>query len=516
MNVAPSQLQSSAAQEILRRRAALESLADFRVHMVSTGSEDFKHVPAQHHQLIASHLERLERGEIQRLLILAPPGSAKSTYCSIQYPLWRLAKKPNENILCASNTQDLAESFNRRRRNVALTLEWQTLAGTKLAADLQGAGHFGTERQGSVRAAGVSSSVVGFRSHLNILDDPIRGVEEAMSSTVLDKHWEWFTQEFRTRLVPGGKELIVSTRWAKRDIAGRILQLVREGKEEWTVLRLPMIADSEDDPLHRPLGGVLWPDYFTPAHVALKQQNPLLWMTQFQQTPLDESGVWIGQEHVRYEAAPPADLRYVIAVDLALTVGRGDFTVIAVAGLDAERVLHVVHVERFRLGPEQTVHRLFQLCADFNPNEVLIDDDNASKVFTRLLFELARSRGVAPPPLKPIPMRGKDKETRAAALRGFFLAGQVRIVTAPWNGELPHELLEFPSGDHDDQVDALGLIGRRFPMLSAPQNSQPKSQDAYDGYLIRQDDMGRQFVNVSLDQLFEDSERDGRFGRHRI
>ena len=90
--------------------------------MAGTGSNDFQHPPAAHHHLIIAHLEALERGEIQRLMILAPPGSAKSTYCSIQFPLWRLARQPDKNILCASNTQDLAEAFNRRRRNIALTI----------------------------------------------------------------------------------------------------------------------------------------------------------------------------------------------------------------------------------------------------------------------------------------------------------------------------------------------------------------------------------------------------------
>lgn len=174
--MAASDLQKIVAHELLQRRNAVENLSSFREYMAPTGSVDFQNAPAAHHRLIITHLEALERGEIQRLMILAPPGSAKSTYASIQYPLWRLARRPNRNILCASNTQDLAENFNRRRRNVALTPDWMTLAGTKLAADLQGAGHFGTEKQGGIRAAGVGSAIVGFRSHLNVLDDPIRGM----------------------------------------------------------------------------------------------------------------------------------------------------------------------------------------------------------------------------------------------------------------------------------------------------------------------------------------------------
>lgn len=495
-----------AAQELLYRRSVRESLLKFREHMISTGSTEFRNEPARHHKLIIEHLEQLERGEIRRLLILAPPGSAKSTYCSIQYPLWRLARTPTENILCASNSEGLAENFNRRRRNLALTPQWSQISGCKLAADLQGVGHFGTEREGGIRAAGVGSAIVGFRSHLNILDDPITGIDQALSATQLDKQWDWFNSEFRTRLVPGGRELIVSTRWAKKDIAGRILELMENGQEEWTVLRLPMLADSADDPLGRAINESLWPEYFGPEFIAEKQQNPLLWSTQFQQTPLDDAGNWIGNEHIHYEDKEPDPLSYVIAIDLALTVGRGDYTVLAVAGLDVDRRLHIVQIERTRSSPELTVERVFDLCNVFQPTEVLIDDDNASKVFTRLMFELGRSRGRMPPPLSPQPLRGRDKETRAAAIRGLFLSEGVRIVRAPWNAALQRELIEFPSGDHDDQVDALSLIGRRFPVLTSPEAAIEVKKDPYAGLMVRPGPDGRMYTNATLDEMFEDYE----------
>jgi predicted phage terminase large subunit-like protein len=509
MNQAPSSSSSNmqqAARELLYRRNVRSSLERFREHMVPTMSLEFQNAPARHHKLIIENLERLERGEIRRLLILAPPGSAKSTYASIQYPLWRLACKPNENILCASNSETLAENFNRRRRNLALTPQWTQISGCKLASDLQGVGHFGTEREGGIRAAGVGSSIVGFRSHLNVLDDPITGIEQAMSGTQLDRQWEWYHGEFRTRLVPSGRELIISTRWAKRDIAGRFLQLVEEGKEEWTVLRLPMLADSDADPLGRSIGESLWPEYFSPAFIAEKQQNQLLWSTQFQQTPLDAAGSWIGIESIVYEDNPPEDLHYVIAVDLALTVGRGDYTAIVVAGLDADRRLHIVNVYRERVSPEVTVERLFTLCKRYEPIELLIDDDNASKVFARLLFELSRSKGRSPPPINPQPMRGQDKETRAAAIRGQFLSGNVRLVLGPWNQPLQRELVDFPASENDDQVDALSLIGRRYPLLSSPTPPTPESLDPYAGFVVRPGADGRMYTNATLDEMFADSE----------
>ena len=514
----PTALQRAAALELLRQEEALDSLSKFREYIAPTGHSDFQNAPALHHRLIVEHLERLERGEIQRLLILAPPGSAKSTYCSVQYPLWRLARQPSTNILCASNTMTLAEDFNRRRRSVVMAPEWQRLSETGPNLVREGVDQLVTDRQGGIRAAGVGSGIVGFRSQLNVLDDPIASLEEALSPAALEKQWAWFLNEFRTRLVPGAPELIVSTRWAKKDIAGRILEMVKTGKDDWTVMRLPMLADREDDPLGRSEDQPLWPEYFTPAHIREKQLDPFMWSTQFQQTPLDESGSWVDRSRLVYTDEPPRGEPYrVIGVDLALTLGRGDYTVFVVGQVDCDRRLHIIHVDRCRTSPDESVDRLFDLALTYQPMEVLIDDDNASKVFRTALHERMRSAGTGHPafPLNPIPMRGKDKETRAAAIRAMFLRGDVRILRAPWNAALVAELLDFPSSDHDDQVDALGLIGRRFPMLSGP-TKRAAPRDPYEGFSLRPDDTGRIFTQVGLQEMFEDREKKLRRIRGRI
>lgn len=516
----PTPLQQAAAREVLRHRRALENIAPFREYMASTLSPDFSHEPALHHKVMIRELERLERGEINRLMMLAPPGSAKSTYCSIIYPLWRFAKKPHENILCASNTQDLAEQFNRRRRGMALSPEWMRLSGTKLAEDLQSVGHFGTERHGSIRASGIGSSIVGNRSHLNVLDDPITGIEQAYSAKTLDLQWDWFNGEFRTRLIPGGKELIVSTRWAKKDIAGRILERVKAGEEDWTVLRLPMLADSLDDPLGRALDEPLWPEYFTPQHIAEKMRSPMLWQTQFQQTPLDETGSWVDYKNLILEDPPGRELKlnYVISVDLALSVGKGDFTVIIVAGIDSFRRLHIIHVDRERTNAAESVNRLVELCRIYEPSEVLIDDDNASKVFKGYLVESFRNnthKGSIPP-IHAEPIRGQDKETRATAIRGLFITDNVRISKARWNNDFIKECLEFPSGDHDDIVDALGLIGRRMRFLSAPDGPRHTSgEDPQKNNMIVDYGDGLK-LNMPLKDLFEDRDALMRNRRSRI
>jgi predicted phage terminase large subunit-like protein len=502
-----------AAKELLRRTDALADMREYRKTIVH---QDFHHPPAAHHLVMIGALHGLERGDYSRLLIMAPPGSAKSTYCSVQFVTWYLARRPGHQVLACSNTTELAENFNRRRRSVCLSPEWMRLSGSKLDENAQGVSRFQTTAGGACVAAGVGSAIVGLRSNLNVLDDPIRSMEEALSPTQLEKIWQWYQADFRSRLVPNGKELIVTTRWSRNDVAGHILRLVEQGEEDWHVVRLPMLADSHTDPLGRSPGTPLWPEWFTDQMVRENQRDPLRWSTLYQQTPMDAAGSWVGEEHIQLEPSPPPEMQIVIGVDLALTVGQGDYTAIVVAGIDAERNIHVVDVHRSQSSPDVTVQRLFAIAQQYTPTAVLIDDDNASKVLTRMIYEMARAQKL-PLPLSMMPLRGRNKEIRAAALRGWFMQGRVYIRQAPWTHDLVREVLEFPSGTHDDQIDALSLIGRRLaetPGADKPEHDE--SADPYDGFLLRPDTSGGFVTNFTLGELVADHAQERRWHRPRI
>lgn len=500
----------------------------YREFIHPSGELDFKFVPAAHHDKIIEALQFLEYGQdydgnpVSKVLIMLPPGAAKSTYGSIQFATWYLARNPTHNILAASNTTDLAEGFNRRRRNVLRTAEWTTLAETQIDPNNAGVGRFQLLSGGSMTASGVGSSIVGLRANLLIIDDPIQSFEQAMSSTQLDKIWQWYISDARSRLLPTGKELMITTRWAKNDPAGRILKLIDEGKEHWHVVRLPMLCDDpQTDPLQRQLGDPLWPEWFTDEQIERNQRDPLIWSSQYQQVPLDESGSWVSPEYVQIVDDAPEELNVVVAMDLALSVGKGDYTVFVVAGIDAESRIYILDVIRGRWGPEESVQRLITLNEQYEPSHTLIDDDPAAKVFKRLALKILQDRDYYFG-LDSMPLRGHDKETRAAAIRGLFMRRQVFIKQAAWTPNLLSEIYDFPGGAHDDQIDCLSLIGRHAPAMYRP-SAKTKEPIQINGVVEKtvMDDDGnevtRLFIGRDLDTLWADREAmKPRFNRYRV
>ena len=266
------------------------------------------------------------------------------------------------------------------------------------------------------------------------------------------------------------------------------------------VLLLRMEAE-EDDELGRPVGARLWPEWFTPAMVQDAKRDEYKWKTLYQQRPPSDDGAWVSSDDIQFRPSPPLtpDARIYGMTDLALSVNSGDYTAHIIVHVNALDEWDILDVRYGRVDPHQSSQDIIGLCAVYKPVEWLIDDDNSSKVFGNLVATQARESRTAVP-WRPMPMRGQNKETRAAPLRGQFKRRRVFMpANAPWVRQLTIELLAFPNAigsGVDDGVDSLGLLGRRMTMLARPaltvvQARQPTTAD------------------MCLDDLFEDMPRLG-------
>ena len=159
-----------------------------------------------------------------RLMVCLPPGAGRVTYVSMVFPAWFLGRNPKKSIIAASHTQELAERFGRRVRNIYASPAHRNVFGVSVAADSGAAGRWETEQGGEYFATGVGGSVAGRRADLGIIDDPVRSREDADSDLRRERVWEWYINDFVPRLKPGAGQIVVSTRWHEDDLAGRLLE----------------------------------------------------------------------------------------------------------------------------------------------------------------------------------------------------------------------------------------------------------------------------------------------------
>lgn len=166
--------------------------------------------PALHHKLLIHGLHQIEAGLIDVLLVMMPPGAAKSTFASVAFPAWYLGRHPEQCIIAASHTQELADRFGRKVRNLYLSNEHgKVFPQAGISADSSAAGRWETSKAGEYFAAGVGGSITGRRADLAIIDDPVKSREEADSETVREKQWAWWRDDLMTRLKPGAKIVLI-------------------------------------------------------------------------------------------------------------------------------------------------------------------------------------------------------------------------------------------------------------------------------------------------------------------
>jgi predicted phage terminase large subunit-like protein len=452
-----------------RRRAALR-LGDWgRLHGF---------IPARHHQLLCDKLEAVERGELTRLMVCMPPGSAKSTWASVLFPPWYMGRNPTSNIITASYAQRLSRRFGKRCRNIVGSEDFRETFGFGLASDAHAADEWETERGGEFTATSVGAGVTGRRADLVCVDDPLKGRAEADSPVIRDNTWDWWISDLRTRLKPGGSIVLINTRWHMDDPSGRILPddwdghtgwvTARDG-EPWYVLSIPAEAE-EADALGRRPGEWLWPEWFTNGMLAREKivQGPRNWNALYQQRPTAEEGFFFRKEWLNYHDTLPArsTLQFYGGSDYAVTADGGDFTVHAVVGLDPDGRMYLCDLWRKQADSAAWVEAWCDLVGEWKPLGWAEEAGQIKAGVGPWRDRRAHERGTFAA-CETFPTRA-DKATRAQSIRGRMAMGGLYLPrSAPWVPGLVSELLAFPSHRHDDQVDALGLVGQLLDQMVA-------------------------------------------------
>ena len=408
------------------------------------------------------------------------------------FPPWLLAQRPEACLIGASHTQELAEKWGRRVRNL-LSANTATL-NIGVADDSSAAGRWETTSGGEYLAAGVAGSIAGRRADLAIIDDPIRSREDADSQKVRDKQWDWWRFDLQPRLKPGAGVILIQTRWHEDDLAGR---LMKEEGARWRVIKLPMEATDADDPLGRALGDPLWPEWFNDQMRIDAKRDARVWSALYQQEPVPDAGGYFQREWlIPVETLPKReDLRVYGGSDYAVTSNGGDYTVHGVLGLDADGNPYLMDIWRKQASSDEWVSSFCDLVRKHKPMAWAEETGQIKSGVGPFLEREMRERR-AYTAREQFPTKG-DKAVRAQSFRGLIATRGLRIpANAPWRADFEAELLRFPASVHDDQVDACGLVGQLLDkMLDGPKKPTPET--------VRMDDYreNRDGYSESLDPM---------------
>lgn len=392
-----------------------------------------------------------------------PPGSAKSTYASVLFPPWLLQRRRGWNVLAASHTTELAEKWGRRVRN--LIADNEAVLDLALSADSTAAGRWALSTKSEYYAAGVGTGIAGFRANLGIIDDPIRSRQDADSDLIRDRVWDWYINDFRTRLVPDAAQILIQTRWHEDDLAGRALN-----HESWDTVSLPAIA-LENDPLGRKPGEPLWGDddygYGRQLSELKATTPPRTWNALYQQDPVPDDGTFFKTEWLGEYDKAPAPLYIYGASDFAVTEGDGDYTEHGVFGVDHQGNIYALDWWRGQASADVWIERLCDMIVKHKPlcwfgesgpirrsiEPFLVRRMSERSAFARLEW-LASIH---------------DKPTRARSIQGLASMGKLWFPKsgADWVPELRKQMVTFPAGRLDDGVDVLSLIGRGLEFMGS-------------------------------------------------
>src|SRR6185312_6278773 len=243
--------------------------------------------------------------------------------------------------------------------------------GIELAGDSQAAGRWALKQGGEYYAAGFGVGIAGFRADLAIIDDPIRSREDADSETIRDKVWDWYKSDLSTRLKPGGRLIVIQTRWHEDDLAGRLLEEMQRGGDHWDVVSLPAEAEY-GDLLGRKPGEWLWDDAYGYASFLKHEkatQLPRNWTALYQQRPSPETGDFFHADWLKPYDKPPAreTLKIYGASDYATTQDGGDFTVHIVVGVDPAWHIYVLDLWRQQATSDKWVESFCDLIQQWKP-----------------------------------------------------------------------------------------------------------------------------------------------------
>ena len=426
--------------------------------------DGFKEGP--HHRFMRPLLHKVMRGEEKRLTVSMPPRFGKSESIAYLFVAWYLGHNPSHHIMMVTHTADLSASFGRKVRNLIETpLYAEIFTETKVSGDKSAADLWTTTKGGQYLAVGIGGNVAGHGAHLLIADDLVS--EQAVLANpdiAFEKAWTYMQVGPLQRLMPGGRIIMIGTRWGKKDPIGRALAWAIDNAESlpWNEVRFPAIL---------PSGNSLWPEQW-PVEQLLQKKAGMrkdFWNAQYMQDPTSEEGAILKREYWReWERENPPPVHYVIQTwDTAHeTKTNNDFTACTTWGVwfneetDRDELI-LLNAFKKRMEFPELKKRALDEWREWEPETMLVEKKAAGapliqelRAMDILVEEFSPSRGRA--------NVANDKVARGNAVSTILEDGLVWVPMTRWASDVVTECAEFPNGEHDDYYDCVTMALARF------------------------------------------------------
>jgi predicted phage terminase large subunit-like protein len=428
-----------------RRELARRSYRDYLTY----ANPKYRHF--RHTELVCETLQPIVDGEQRFIFIEMPPRHGKSMTVSESFPAYYLMNNPGKRVITASYSDTLANKFGRMNREKFLEYAPE-LYGQYIALNNSAKKDWGIRGEsGGMISTGIGGSITGHGADLLIIDDPIRNAQDANSITIRDKIWDEWESTLSTRLHDNASVIVIMTRWHEDDLIGRLLE---RSPHDWHRLRLPAIAEDDNDLLGREKGeplcaelgyGKKW------AEAKKLEVGSRTWSALYQQRPAPASGTTFKRPWMQFYKVLPTQFDEMLqSWDCTFKDAESsDYVVGQVWGrIGADKYLVDQIKEKMGLGDTMKAVRFFSQKYPLTYTKLVEDKANGTAVVELLTKELPGMIAVNPE---------GGKVVRAEASAPDFEAGNIYLPhssIAPWIDDYVEEFVQFPFGKHDDQVDA--------------------------------------------------------------
>jgi len=233
---------------------------------------------------------------------------------------------------------------------------------------------------------------------------------------------------------------------------------------------------------------ILWPQRFNKDYFKLRMEEFTkdgmldLYSQEYLNNPMDESVAYFKRGDFQREDDEDKKkiVRYYITIDPAIsTESRSDYSVFIVAAVDEDRGLHIRNVIRERLDGKEIIDTILALEKTYKPEAIGIEEMMVSQALGPYLREAMVKENIFPTLIK-LKHGGKDKVQRSRSIQARMRAKTVKFdMKADWYPAFEDEVLKFPRGVKDDQVDAFAYLGMLLDMIIEAPTQQEEAEEEY-------------------------------------